>query len=199
MAGSLNATAVARIYLGDGQLLRYVIHDSPIEGETIPRRVMEGLFPEIDFKGKRVVLPRDGYFRGDEKRVLRNWGESIDAQFHLVEVIKTGTPRMYRSQNSTTGQPLKGTLFRLNDREGFLVSSLPPFKDATPQPLRIRTDYPFTIEEAAHSVLSLTLLHYGSTRSPRLPVSIHYSDRIAYLALRGIKPRDLEGTIPYWL
>jgi hypothetical protein len=49
---------------------------------------------------------------------------------------------MYRGQNRTTGQPLKGTIFRLNDREGFLVSSLPPFKDATPQPLRIRTGLP---------------------------------------------------------
>ena len=42
LAGSLNAAAVARIYLGDGQLLRYVIQDSPIEGETIPLRAMEG-------------------------------------------------------------------------------------------------------------------------------------------------------------
>ena len=199
LAGSLNATAVARIYLGDGQLLRYVIHDAPLEGETIPRRVMEGLFPEQEFQGKQVVVHRDGYFRGDEKRVLRNWGQSIGAQFHLVEVIKTGAPRTYRSDNKTIVQPTKGTLFRLSDREGWLVSSLPPFQNATPQPLHLRTEPPFTIENAAHSVLSMTLLHFGSVRAPRLPVTIHYSDRIAYMALRGIKPRELEGTIPYWL
>jgi argonaute-like protein implicated in RNA metabolism and viral defense len=80
-----------------------------------------------------------------------------------------------------------------------LVSSLPPFADTTPQPLHLRTEPPFTIEQAIHSVLALTLLHYGSLRPPRLPVTIHYSDRIAYLALRGIKPRNLEGTIPFWL
>jgi len=30
-------------------------------------------------------------------------------------------------------------------------------------------------------------------------VTIHYSDKIAYLALKGIKPKELEGKIPYWL
>jgi len=48
-------------------------------------------------------------------------------------------------------------------------------------------------------VLALTYLHYGSLRPPRLPVTIHYSDKIAYLALRGIKPKNLEGDIPFWL
>ncbi len=173
LAGSLNATAVARIYLGDGRLLRYVIHDAPLEGETIPRQVMEGLFPEQEFQGKRVVVHRDGYFRGDEKRVLRNWGQSIGAQFHLVEVIKTGAPRTYRNDNQTIVQPTKGTLFRLSDREGWLVSSLPPFQNATPQPLHLRAEPSFTIENATHSVLSMTLLHFGSVRAPRLPVTIH--------------------------
>jgi len=55
------------------------------------------------------------------------------------------------------------------------------------------------IVQAIHSVLALTLLHYGSLRPPRLPVTTHYTDRIAYLALMGIKPRDLEGNIPFWL
>ena len=96
-------------------------------------------------------------------------------------------------------QPPKGSALKLSDTEAFLVSSLPPFSDATPQPLHIRTDGSISVERAMHSVLSLTMLHYGSTRAPRLPVSIHYSDRIAYLALKGIKPRDLEGSVPFWL
>ena len=45
----------------------------------------------------------------------------------------------------------------------------------------------------------MTLLHYGSLRPPKLPVTIHWSDKIAGLALKGIKPKKLEGTIPYWL
>jgi hypothetical protein len=199
LAGSINATAIARIYFGNGEFLRYVIHDSPLEGETIPEHVLQSLFPSREFQGKRVVIHRDGYFRGEEKRALTAWAEKIGAVFFLVEVLKTGTPRLYASLQGRTQRPPKGRAFRLSTTEAFVVSSLPPFQDATPQPLHICTESPFTIEQALHSVLSLTLLHYGSLRSPRLPVTIHYSDRIAALALDGIKPKNLEGEIPFWL
>lgn len=199
LTGSINATAITRIYFSNGEFLRYVIYDAPLEGETLPPNVIQGLFPLDTFKGKRVVVHRDGFFRGEEKDTLKRWAVEIGAQFHLVEVIKTGTPRIYSWNNGKAEQPPKGSAFKLSDSEAFLVSSLPPFKDATPQPLRIRTEAPFPIEQALNSVLSLTVLHYGSVRSPRLPVTIHYSDRIAYLALKGIKPKSLEGIIPFWL
>lgn len=200
LPGSLSATAIARIYFSDGQFLRYVIHDAPLEGETVPDNVLQRLFPISEFRGKRVVIHRDGYFRGQEREALRDWGSRAGATFHLVEVIKSGTPRLYGlAKTGTVQQPPKGSALKLNDTEAFLVSSLPPFADATPQPLHIRTDGSFPVERAIHSVLSLTILHYGSTRAPRLPVTIHYSDRIAYLALRGIKPRELEGSVPFWL
>ena len=199
LSGSMNATAIARIYLGDGEFLQYVIHDAPLEGETIPTSVLQALFPVNEFSGKRVVIHRDGYFRGDEKKTLNEWATKIGATFNLVEVIKTGAPRIYAFANEQTVQPQKGSTFLLSSTEAILVSSLPPFKNATPQPLRIRTEAPFDIEQAIESVLVMTNLHYGSVRSPRLPVTIHYSDKIAYLALRGIKPKNLEGKIPFWL
>lgn len=199
LAGSINATAIARIYFSDGQFLRYVIHDAPLEGETIPESVMQSLFPSSEFSGKRVVIHRDGYFRGNEKEALRNWAEKIGAEFFFVEVIKKGSPRLYAVDLQRVQQPEKGSMFKISDTEAFLVSSLPPFTNATPQPLHIRTEAPFTVEKAAHSILCLTLLHYGLLRPPRLPVTIHYSDRIAYLALRGIKPKNLEGEVPFWL
>lgn len=199
LPGSINATAITRIYFGNGEFLRYVIHDAPLEGETIPENILQGIFPVADFKGKKVVIHRDGYFRGDEKRVLLDWARKLGAIFYLVEVIKTGTPRLYALQDNVMQRLEKGHAFRLNDTNAFLVSSPPPFMDATAQPLRIQTQAPFTIEQAIHSILSMTLLHYGSLRPPRLPVTIHYSDKIAYLALRGIKPKNLEGNIPFWL
>lgn len=199
LGGSINATAIARIYFGDGEFLRYVIHDTPLEGETIPESVLQTLFPLDEFSSKRVVIHRDGYFRGDEKEALRSWAGKIGAQFYLVEVIKTGTPRLYGIERGTVGQPPKGSAFTLSNTEAFLISSLPPFRDATPQPLHIRTEAPFTTGQAIHSILALTILHYGSIRPPRLPVTIHYSDKIAYMALKGIKPKQLEGNIPYWL
>lgn len=199
LQGTVNATAIARIYFSNGEFLRYVIHDAPLEGETIPERVLQSLFPLREFQGKRVVIHRDGYFRGDEKHTLAEWAKNMGATFHLVEVLKTGTPRVYMSEKGAVLQPSKGSNFMLSENEAIVVSSLPPFRQATPQPLRLRTEQPFMIGEAIDSVLALTLLHYGSLRPPRLPVTIHYSDKIAYLALMGIKPRDLEGTIPYWL
>lgn len=198
LSGSVNATAIARIYMNDGQFLRYVIHDAPIDGETIPAKVLRSLFPVEEFREKRVIIHRDGLFRGDEKKVLTNWALEIQAEFMLVEVIKSGAPRIYQ-QTEIIDKPPKGTAFKLNYNEAFLVSSPPPFKGSTSRPIHIRTDGNFPIEKAIHSVLSLTLLHYGSVREPRLPVTIHYSDKIAELSLLGIKPKNLEGDIPFWL
>lgn len=200
LSGTVNATAIARIYFSDGQFLRYIIHDAPIEGETIPSSILRSLFPLKEFQGKRVVIHRDGQFRGGEKSALKEWAKQIGAEFHLVEVIKSGAPRLYQSTAaSAIDRPPKGTAFKISDTEAFLVSSLPPFKGSTPRPLQIRTEPTFPIENAIHSVLSLTLLHYGSVREPRLPVTIHYSDKIAELSLLGIKPKDLEGDVPFWL
>jgi argonaute-like protein len=199
LPGSVNATAIARIYLGDGEFLRYVIHDTPLEGETIPEGVLQGLFPRRDFHGKRVIIHRDGYFRGREKEALERWGRSVGATFHLVEIIKSGSPRLYGTTGTVIMMPEKGMMLRLSEKEALVVSSLPPFRDATPLPLHIRTDGSIDLEKAVESILALTLLHYGSVLPPRLPVTIHYSDRIAYLALRGIKPKDLEGSVPFWL
>lgn len=201
LSGSVNATAIARIYQGNGEFLQYAIYDAPLEGETIPNHVLQALFPRAVFAGKRVLVHRDGLFRGEEKLALKEWAGRLGAEFHLVELLKTGAPRLYgwNSQTQSAQLPLKGSALKLNDHEAFLVSSLPPFASATPYPLRIRAEAPFRIEDALHSVLSLTQLHYGSLRAPRLPITIHYSDEIAYLALKGIKPKALEGTLPFWL
>lgn len=201
LAGSINATAIARIYLHNGDFLRYVIHDAQLEGETIPKNVLQALFPANEFGGKCVVIHRDGFFRGQENNSLESWAKELGATFNLVEVIKSGTPRLYRhtASNKKTQRPEKGDIFKLSPTEAFVVSSPPPFGGSTPRPLRIRTQESFGIDKAVHSVLTLTILHYGSLLPPRLPVTIHYSDKIAHLALRGIKPKNLEGDLPFWL
>jgi argonaute-like protein implicated in RNA metabolism and viral defense len=197
--GSMNALAVTRIYMNNGYLLKYTINDYQIEGETIPKHVLIRLFPADEFRGKRVVIHRDGYFRGEEKQVLQNWAKEIGAVFYLVEIIKSDNPRIYRMLKGNIQRPSKGDFFKLNDYEAFLVSSLPPSKEDTPHPLHIRTDGSISIEDAIHSVLSLTLLNYGSLRPPRLPVTTHYSDRMSHMLLKGIRPKNLEGSNPFWL
>ena len=202
--GSVNVAAVARIYLSNGEFVKYVLHDEPIDGETLPPELLQNMFPSSEFGGKRVVIHRDGLWRGKEKRILVDWAEEIGATFHLVEVIKSGAPRLYSCRSfergpDGVGQPEKGTTLKLSPREAIIASTPPSSDNATTRPLRIRTESSLTIEEALHSVMSMTLLHYGSVRQPRLPVTVHYSDEIAGLALMGVKPRDLVGKKLYWL
>jgi hypothetical protein len=197
-SGSINIPAVTRVYTAEGDFLRYILSDGPIEGETLSKNILRQLFPARYFADKRAVIHRDGPWRGAEKQHLYEWAEEIGGTFYLIEVIKSGVPRLY-AVRSTVERPQKGSALILSDEEAFLVSSLSPHKNSTPRPLLIRTDSNLSIEHALHSVLSMTILHYGSILQPRLPITIHYSDKIGYLALQGVKPSDTEGTKPYWL
>jgi hypothetical protein len=197
--GSLSIAAMTRIYAANGDFLRYTINDVTTEGETLTRRAIRTLLPSERFAGKRVVLHRDGLLRGEEQRHLKEWGDEINAQFYPVEVIKSKVPRLYYGNMNTIRRARKGDVFVLGETIAFVVSSLPPFPGSTPRPLEIRTDGSLSIENAVHSVLALTHLHFGSMLMPRLPISLHYSDRIGALFLRGIRPRSLDGNIPFWI
>lgn len=199
LAGSINLAATTRIFANSGQFLRYRIYDAQIEGETIPHEVLQRLLPRSDLGGRRVVIHRDGNFRGSELQTLEDWGVSIGATFLCCEIRKRHIPRIYRYRDGRALQARKGDCLILNDREAFLVSTPPPFASATPQPLHLVRYGAWSIEEAIESVLALSCLHHGSILQPRLPVTVHYSDKIAYLALQGIKPNSLEGDRPYWL
>ena len=43
-----------------------------------------------------------------------------------------------------------------------------------------------SIDDVLETTLKLTLLHYGSLKSPKLPVMLRGADRIAGLRLRGV-------------
>lgn len=195
--GTQNAAAIAQIYHKGGQFARCRVVGTPLEGETVPANVLRNLFPLAEFEGKRVIIHRDGPFRGDEVQIIRDHLAKLEATAFFVEVIKSGAPRLYTSFQGQVIAPNIGLALRLSDTEAFLVTS--QSSTATPQPLQVRTQAPFTIGKALHSVLMLTLVHYGSVKRPKLPVTIHYSDRIGYLALRGVKPAGGQSTDMYWL
>ena len=117
------------------------------------------------------------------------WGNQIGTTFYFVEVIKSGTPRLYASQEGKIVKAPKGSIFKLGENEALLVSSeFPAGFQATPQPVRVCTHPPFPLKHALHSVLSsnITLLHYGSIRLPRLPVTIHYLERLGSFIFGGV-------------
>ena len=198
--GTMNSAGMARIYFASGQLMRYNIREAMLEGEIIPSRILQDIFPKKEFAEKKILIHRDGFLPESEKKALMEWGDQIGATFYFVEVIKSGTPRLYASQNKEIVKAPKGSILKLSEIEALLVSSefSARFK-ATPQPIRVRTHPPFSLEHALHSVLSLTLLHYGSLRPPRLPVTTHYADKISSMAIKGLKPEILDGEIPFWL
>ncbi len=199
-SGSTNVVAATRVFKNDGNFFSYhLLPPDVLEGETLSRRVIEELFPLTEFENKRVLIHRDGPYRQNEKAHFERWGQEIGAQFHLVSVIKTGNPRLYRQRGAGISAPSKGDLITINENEALMVSSLPPFGNATPQPLRIVSDGSLPLEQAVESVYKLTLLHYGSQAAPRLPITVHYSDQMAWMAQRGIRPGQAVGTLPYWI
>lgn len=198
--GTMNSAGMARIYFANGEMMRYNIREAMLEGEIIPERILHDIFPQKEFANKKILIHRDGILPESEKNALTNWGKQIGATFYFVEVIKSGAPRLYAIRNREIIKTPKGNIFKLGETEALLVSSeFPAGFKATPQPIRVRTHHPFSLENALHSVLSLTLLHYGSLRPPRLPVTTHYADKISSMAVKGLRPETLDGEIPFWL
>lgn len=72
---------------------------------------------------------------------------------------------------------------------------------ARPLRLTIREEgHPAAIESVLETTLQLTLLHHGALQTPRLPMPLYGSDRMAYLRLNGIYPVSmLEGDRQFWL
>ncbi len=192
-------TGAARIYRRDGALVASQIVSTPLSAdEAIPHEFLASLFPQKLFGKKRILIHNDGHFRHSFLEILKLWGEEIGASLFPVEIVRRGVPRLYSLVNGKVDSPPYGATFRLNDHEAFVVVSVSP-EDATPHPLHIRCEEPLTIEEAIHSVITFTMLHYGAFKTLKLPVTIHNTDYLRESFQRGITPEKLEGTLPYWL
>lgn len=200
--GKQNATSVtgiARIYRSDGALLCSVTQSAPLaKGEGVPQALLNALLPADLFNGARLIIHSAGPFRRDELRALDAWGETIGAQLYPVEVMQRGAPRLYALEAGKIGAPPQGTVFRLNDWEAFVITSSAP-DEATPQPLHVRTAGDLSIDDALHSVMMFTLLHYGALQTPKLPVTVHNADYIRATIQRGLLNGAAERDVPFWL
>lgn len=190
---------VTRIYRSNGELMKYVIAEAPVqEGEGIPDAMLEKLFPRQLLQKKRIVLHFDGMMRRDVLRAIGGWEDELGATFYPVEIVQRGVPRLYAFSKGRIEQPPWGTTFKLNEQEAFILTSSAP-GDSTPQPLHVRTDPALPIEDAVHSAMVFTLFHYGALKRPKLPVTIHHADIISTGAERGVLPHEAEGDVPFWL
>ncbi len=204
--GSLSTVVATRLFNNHGLFLDYTIENIAIEGETISESVLNQFFNIKFFHNKRVLIHRDGRFRGNEKKHLNKIAMQLNAQFDFVEVVKanlTGMthPRLYEFNTAQQrySNPPRGTGFYLDKNRAILVTTPPMNTHATARSLLIEKDGSCSIEEAVRSVIMMTYLHYGSIRAPRLPVTLFASDKIAEMALKRMMPRTQQGHIQYWL
>ena len=202
VTGSVNACASVRLYGNRGDFEGYRIESDTIEGEEIPQRILENFFPKSQLKGKTVLIYRDGRFCGDEVKHLLARADAIGAKFILVECAKSGIPRLYNSLNTNITAPTQGLALRLSPREAIIITTSVLEKMGSPLPLRLKIHpggHQVSIEDLIDATLKLTLLHHGSLKSPRLPIPLFGSDRIAYRRLQGIYPGASEGDRQFWL
>lgn len=201
-SGSTNACASARIYGARGEFVGYQVHSQAVDGEEIPRAILEMLLPASDFRDRTVLIYRDGRFVGAEVESLVAWSQAISARFILVESRKSQIPRLYSLQNGTLLAPPQGALLKLSERSGILVTTqvYPGVGLARPLRLNVRPEgHPASLEAIAEVSLKLTLLHHGSLRPPRLPVPLFAADKIAGLRRQGIVPGHNAGDRQFWL
>lgn len=202
LPGTLNACASIRIYGKQGDFIRYRLEGDLIEGEEIPQRFLEKILPTELIEGKTVLIYRDGRFVNREVENLLARAKAINAKFILVECRKTQIPRLYNLESSKLTAPTQGLALKLSSYEAILITTKVSENMGLARPLRlnIRSEgHPATIESIIDTTLKLTLLHHGALKSPRLPMPLYGSDRMAELRLKGIYPSVLEGDRQFWL
>lgn len=196
-------TAIARIYQSDGEFVRYVTRQLIQDTPQVPYVLMRDLLPQREFKEKRVVVHHDGTLADDLLQALRGWGTAIKAQFYPVEILRTGTPRLYAlGEKGAVIKPQWGSAFKLNPHEALLVANIPA-ENITPQPLYVRTvdvgAGALPIEDALRGILVWSLLAYGTVGLPSLPVTIWKATQLAYWLRKGGTFHAQEGNAPFWL
>ena len=198
LKGSQNYAATARFYGKDGTFKHYEIHEDKIEGETLPKVILERIFAKSMFQSKTLMIHRDGYFRGGELSYLKELGNKYNIKFQFVEVIKRNVPRLFKVSNYKHFNPDKNQIFYISQKEAIVINNEVK-GNKTANPLRIRIcDDDTKLNDAIISVMALRMMHFGTTKTPKLPVTISFSDRISGFVRRGIKPPNKSGSIPWW-
>ena len=198
LKGSINFAAVARFYGKDGIFEGYDIQEDKIEGETVPRIVLDRIFAKSEFQGKTIMIHRDGFFRGNEIKDLKEIGQTHNLQFRFVEVIKKNVPRIFKVLKGNYVNPDRDQIFYVSNKEAIIINNEVK-GNKTVNPLRIRVcDDQTKLDNAILSVMALRLMHFGTTKTPKLPVTISFSDRISGFVRKGITPPYKRGSIPWW-
>ncbi len=196
--GTRNEVGIPRYFSSNGDFKQYKIPFTQIDGEEIPIELIRELLP-ANLKGTKQLVHIDGK---RPKKEIANWlqrGIEIDSEVMVVQVIKREPFRIYDETGNDLSNPRKGDGCIISENEAIVVSNTPVHNSGTVRPLHIICTPNISIENAVHSILALSDLHYGSENQPRNPVTTHDSHNIGKLLSMNVKPKEREGNKPYWL
>ena len=200
--GSLNACASVRLYGKRGEFINYQLESDFIEGEEIPKRLLEKLLPYDKLGERTILIYRDGGFRGQEVKNFLARANAINSKLILVECKKSGIPRLYEVQGKSIDKPPQGLALKLSENEAIVVTTEVHSNVGLARPLRLsihEKGQQVKIEDVVDTTLKLTLLHYGAVQTTRLPMPLYGADKMANLRLKGVYSPQLEGDKQFWL
>jgi hypothetical protein len=163
-----------------------------------------------------------GFLQALSENILRNNLPLSSARFALVSIYKNHDVRMYgpefRTDYRMNHTITKGSARLLNENTAVIATTgknpFGYFGIGTPTPLIVQRFVPsnetfsntgfdsgqmYSIEEICEHILSLTRLHWGSTRDIRLPITSEYAQRIAeFLARTDVRVDYLLRSKRLW-
>lgn len=144
------------IYDSKGNFIRSVNKQFKVNKDmSFPKYILKTLFPLKDFKNKTLIIIKNGYFSSIDKRMINFWLSYIRAKFNFIEVFNNENPNMYKKISKKYKQPELASIIRLNKYEALMTISQNKYKKYLSKTVKIKTSYPFSIEQAIKPVLGM--------------------------------------------
>jgi hypothetical protein len=203
--------ATANVVLGDGTILASQ-SVSLQSGETfeiddivdIIKNLLSVYLREEGDTPRHVIIHRDGqyYLDVDELAERLDQAGELIPKFDLVEIRKSGNPRIANYTGDTFEVANKGTGFVAQhaDHAYLATTGAPERVPGTPRPIQLVKRHGSTaLETLTKQAYWLSEAHVGSiSRSTRLPITTYYADRCAEHARKGyLLSGELIRGVPY--
>ncbi len=203
--------AAANVIMADGTILasEAVTKQS---GETfdeddvanVIKHVLQIFVEEKGQPPRHIVIHRDGKFYLDVESLIGRLDKARDLiqRFDLVEIRKSGNPRIAVYNGSQFDVTDKGVAFHVHNGEHSYLTTTGGKEriPGTPRPLQIVKRHGSTdLDTLAEQAYWLSEAHIGSlSRSTRLPITTYYADKCADFAMDGYltKGSVIHG-VPY--
>jgi hypothetical protein len=173
-----------------------------LEGEIIRTDEVSRVFDKDKFKGKRIVIHRDGNSQKREVELLKEYFKLHDIKAHIIYITKRHTARVFNISNENAQNPKKGVFLNYAKNKALLVTS--DSKIGTKRPLKIEyillnDDSEMKFHDVVKDIFDFTYMNFGSYTDTSLPVTVHYSHQVSKFLNEGIEPSKEIFDKIYWI